>query len=351
MAEICLTKDHFEEEGFYKVIGEADFNSRNLVLTVLDGDKAGSKALVSDHRMVWESQEGFFAAWREEVEGLDVGGMISVGGQRVFCEFLCRDKKLVICGGGHISLALIRMGQIVGFPVTVLEDRNQFAEYARRAGASRVIFEPFEKGIAQVEGDEDTYFVIATRGHRHDQMCLSSIVEKKHAYIGMVGSRARAALVKKSVIEEGGDADVVGRVYSPIGLGIGAETPEEIAVAIMAEIIEVKNRRQQGVGYPKELLEAILAPEKGRKILATIVSRRGSAPRAVGTKMLVMQDSRCVGTIGGGCAEAEVIRRALVMLEEGRCRPEVICADMSGKYAEEEGMVCGGAIEVFLERV
>ena len=86
---------------------------------------------------------------------------------------------------------------------------------------------------------------IVTRGHRYDQACLEKIAEKEHAYIGMIGSRRRTTLVKKLLEEQGTDKAVLDAVYTPIGLDIGAETPEEIGVAIMAEIIEVKNKKKR----------------------------------------------------------------------------------------------------------
>lgn len=349
---------------FYNRIENADPNRQNLALTVVEGQAAGEKALVIDRRLAWESSdEGYFTEHREEIEQILDHGLVSVGGQKVFCELLGGEKKLVICGGGHVSIPIIRMGLMVGFHVTVLEDRPMFADNARRAGASQVICESFAEGLKKIEGDRDTFFVIVTRGHRYDQACLESVVRKQHAYIGMIGSRRRAALVKELVIEAGGDADVVNRVHSPIGLNIGAETPEEIAVCIIAQIIEAKNRKKLSGGYSKEMLRAILETPQGEgkenadasanegKIMTTIVARRGSAPRAVGTKMLVLPDGRCVGTIGGGCAEAEVLRKALWMLRSQEPKTKLCQVNMTGKDAEEEGMVCGGVIDVFLESV
>ncbi len=368
---------------FYNRVENADPKRQNLTLTVVEGENAGEKALVVDHKLIWESSDqGYFTEHREEIEQIRDYGLVSIGGQSVFCELLGGEKKMVICGGGHVSIPITRMGMMIGFQVTVLEDRPMFADNARRAGAAKVICEPFAEGLKQIEGDKDTFFVIVTRGHRYDQVCLESIVKMQHAYIGMIGSRKRAALVKELVIEAGGDPNVVNSVHSPIGLNIGAETPEEIAVCIMAEIIEVKNKRKQSGGYSSEMLKAILdvpcskvktgtdarnckADEESKalkelmagedevrgKILTTIVARRGSAPRAVGTKMLVLPDGRCVGTIGGGCAEAEVLRKALWMLRSQEPKTKLCQVNMTGKDAEEEGMVCGGVIDVFLESV
>lgn len=338
----------------YERIEEANPNQHNLVLKVLDGEEIGQAALVSDRKLVWESEEvGFFSRHLEAVEQIEESGIVELGGVRLFCEILANEKKFVICGGGHVSIPIIRIGRMIGCKVTVLEDRPKFADNARKAGADLVICEPFEQGLEKIEGDEDTFFIIVTRGHRYDQECLRSICRKRHAYIGMIGSRRRVALVKQTMLDEGADPEVIGKVYTPIGLNIGAETPEEIAVAIVAEIIEVKNKKQKrNSGYSEDIMESILYDaKKERKVLATIVSRKGSAPRMTGTKMLICPDGKCIGTIGGGCAESNILQKALVMLRADEEAARIYHVDMTGSEAEDEGMVCGGVIDVLLEIV
>ena len=337
---------------FYRAVQKRNQNEQNIVITVLDGSFRGEKILVSNQKVVWTSAEnGFAAHYLTEVVKLCETGMVTVGESMIFCESLGQEKKIVICGGGHISIPIIQMGIMLGYQVTVLEDRPKFADCARRAGASKVICAPFEEGLSCVEGDLDTYFVIVTRGHRYDQVCLEWIAKKEHAYIGMIGSKKRVAKVKEAVIEKGGDPKVIHGIYSPIGLAIGAEMPEEIAVSIIAEIIQVKQKQKRKGGYEKEIIKAILeeTEKKEAKVLVTIISRKGSAPREVGTKMLVLSDGNCIGTIGGGCVEADILRRALFMIQEEHREPERYFIDLTGKDAEEDGMFCGGVIEVLLE--
>lgn len=348
---------------FFKAVSECDPGKRNMTAVILDGADFGKKAVFSDKELVWESQGSVFFAQnqKELLESVHKGpsgqkGLVEVLGTRVFCDWLGQEMHLVICGGGHVSMPVIQIGMMMGYTVTVLEDRPQFADNARRAGATEVICDSFEHGLDKIEGGDNTYFVIVTRGHRHDQVCLERIVGKKHAYIGMIGSRRRIATVKEAIREGGGDPEVLERLYSPIGLDIGAETPEEIGVAIMGEIIEVKNRKRRTCGYSKEMLREILRPceeeeVRERRVLATIVSRKGSAPRDVGTKMLVLPDGRCLGTIGGGCMEADVTRRALHMIRGSGDERALCHVDMTGADAEEEGMVCGGVVDVWLEVV
>lgn len=335
---------------FFQAVSGLEPNKRNLAVTVLDGAAFGEKAFLSDGEAIWRSsEEGFWSKPQPQLKGIQKSGVYEIGREQVFCEILGGEKKMVICGGGHISIPLIQMGRMLGFGIHVLEDRPKFADCARRAGAEEVTCEPFEQGLARIEGDKDTFFVTVTRGHRYDQSCLEVIVEKEHAYIGMIGSRRRAAKVKEAVIEKGKDTAVVNRVYTPIGLDIGAETPEEIAVAVMAEIIQVKNKENRYSGYPRELTEAVLNSPGQPMILATIVKRKGSAPREAGTKMLVQRDGNCVGTIGGGCAEAEIVRKALSMLHSDERQSLLHHVDLTGDDAEEEGMACGGVMDVLLE--
>lgn len=250
-------------------------------------------------------------------------------------------------------MPVIQLGAMMEFTVTVLEDRPLYANNARRAGAHQVICDSFENGLDQIEDSKDTYFVILTRGHRYDQVCLERIAKMPHAYIGMIGSRKRVAKVKEVLIENGTDPEVLNQVYTPIGLNIGAETPEEIGVAIMAEIIQVKNQKLRSCGFPTEVSRFLNnhSPERLPAILTTIVARHGSAPRSVGTKMLVLQDGTIIGTIGGGCMEAAVVRRALEMIHDKDQSPILYHGDLTGQDAEDDGMVCGGVVDILMERV
>lgn len=271
---------------------------------------------------------------------------------RIYRERIGRTPKMIICGAGHVSMPIIRMGKMLGFTVTVIEDRPKFADHARASGADQVLCEPFSDGLSKIRGDSDSWFIIVTRGHRYDTECLEAILQKPYAYVGMMGSRRRVAIVKDQLVAKGVCREALDRVHTPIGLKIGAETPEEIAVSVMAEIIQVKNAGSAKGGYSPELLDAVLDPDDSReKVLATIISRKGSAPRSVGTKMLIRADGTTVDTIGGGCIESEVIQKALLMMRAENEGFRLCTVDMTADAAEDEGMVCGGVVEVMLEKV
>ncbi len=318
--------------GFYRQLKEALKSEQGDIYTetVLRGEHAGEKRILQGN--------SFRDAEEREEDGGDV-----------FRERIGRQPKLIICGAGHVSVPIIKMGKMLGFAVTVLEDRPKFADNARAAGADMVICESFEKALEGIHGDSDSWFVIVTRGHRYDTICLENILHKTYAYVGMMGSRRRVAIVKDQLEESGISREVLDAVHTPIGLKIGAETPEEIAVSVMAEIIQVKNSREKGGGYSGEMLEALVSEEGRKKVAATIVSRKGSAPRSVGTKMLIFEDGTTVDTIGGGCVESEIMQKALLMMRAGEPRFQVCRVDMTADAAEDEGMVCGGVVEVMLE--
>ena len=322
-----------------------------VTAALLDGETAGEKLLLADGELVWSSGEGFLYSHLDSLKEASETGVQEIAGKQVYFDCVSSQKKLVICGAGHVSMPIIALGKMLGFRVTVLEDRPSFADNARRAGADEVICENFVDGLSHAEGGTDSYFVVVTRGHRYDEICLGEILKKKYVYVGMMGSRARSAIVKRNLVELGFPKEQVEAVHTPIGLDISAESPEEIAVSIMGEIIAHKNSRKRSFGYPDEFLDELLKlEEEGRDaVLCTIVRRRGSAPREVGTKMIVHTDGQMIGTIGGGCMEAAVRTRALHMLRSGETQPQICNVNMTAADAEDEGMVCGGNIDVWLE--
>ena len=335
----------------YHAISDANNNAETYIATVVRGVHTGEKALIQDGKMIWNSEpEGFLASHESEIAGAGDSGIFDIAGEDVFVELLGNEKHVVICGAGHVSLPIISITRMLGMYVTVIDDREEFIEDARKYGANRVICKSFAEGMAEIEGNDDTFFVIVTRGHRYDKDCVGGALLKKHAYVGMIGSKRHAEIVRDNLMKEGFSEEQVNSIYTPIGLSIGAETPEEIAVSIAAELIEVKNRKKRNFGFPKDVLKAILDDDRETMILATIADRKGSTPRDVGSKMLVRKDGSIVGTIGGGAAEGFIINISKKMLEDGFTGSELRYVDMKGS-ADEDWMVCGGAVNVLLETV
>jgi len=340
---------------FYDAVSELNINLENRMFTVCDGPHAGEKMITSAGEPVWMSRsDGFFSLHPDEAAAAEDGSLTDIAGERVFAELLGSEKKLVICGAGHVSMPVIDIAKMLGFHVTAIDDREQFIRNALDHGADEGICSGFEAALSAIPGDPDTFFLIVTRGHLSDSECLLSIVKKPRAYVGMIGSRRKVGMVKQMLADSGVPQDDIDSVHMPVGLDIGAETPEEIAVAILAEMIGVKNKVRKSEGISASVMEALMSGERGTAALATIVSKKGSSPRTQGTRMLITEDGSITGTIGGGLAEALVIDRAVKMLEERKNGPEkpvMIYVDMSGKEVADEGMICGGAVEVLLEIV
>ena len=158
------------------------------------------------------------------------------GDAQVMLQLFEAPVRLVIVGGGHVGLALAELGEALGYGITVIDDRPEFANRERFPMAEHVVVEEPAEAFAQVALDESAYVVLVSRGHRVDEEALRQVVGRGAAYVGMIGSRRRTATVLRHMLEEGVDPASVGQISTPIGLDIGAETPEEIAVSILAEI-------------------------------------------------------------------------------------------------------------------
>jgi xanthine dehydrogenase accessory factor len=154
-----------------------------------------------------------------------------------------RPARLIVVGGGHVGKACSVIGEMCGFRVTVIDDRPEYANTERFPEAEEVIRGRFDEVLTDYPIDETAYVICVTRGHRHDETSLRCVIGRDAAYVGMIGSKRRGKAVLQHLVEEGADPEAVASVRTPIGIDIGAETPEEIAVAIMAEIIAVRRGR------------------------------------------------------------------------------------------------------------
>jgi len=163
-----------------------------------------------------------------------------------------KPNTAYLLGAGHVALPTAHMAALVGFRVVVLDDREAFANTARfpEAHAVRVLAD-FERPFEGLQVDRDSFIVIVTRGHLHDKTALAQALKTDAAYIGMIGSRRKRDQIFKRLLAEGFSEADLRRVHSPIGLNIGAETPEEIAVSIVAEMIEKKRSVKLKAGSEK----------------------------------------------------------------------------------------------------
>jgi xanthine dehydrogenase accessory factor len=161
-------------------------------------------------------------------------------GRVVLVEPLEPAATVVICGGGHVGQALAPFALSAGFRVVVIDDREEFTDAQRFPGAT-VVLAPFTRALDRVGVAEHSYIVIVTRGHVHDMDVLGQALRTPARYVGLMASRGKRARIWSALKEDGFGEDDLLRVHSPIGLDIGAETPAELAVSIVAELIQVRS--------------------------------------------------------------------------------------------------------------
>ncbi|MDW7671353.1 MAG: XdhC/CoxI family protein [Bacillota bacterium] len=167
-------------------------------------------------------------------------GMQCGGDVQVFVKVFQTRQQLVLAGGGHIAQSLYRLGLMMGFRVTVVEDREEYAGRDRFPEAENLLVGDMGKLLEELPMGAGSYVVIVSRGHQLDELALRAVMNRPVSYVGMIGSRAKIANTVKSLRDSGVDEELIQNVYMPIGLDLGGQKPEEIAVSIMAEILAVK---------------------------------------------------------------------------------------------------------------
>ena len=175
-------------------------------------------------------------------------GLVCGGTLEIFVEPILPPALLYVFGAGHVALNLCRVAVDAGFDLIVTDDRTSYATKERFPSAREVHALDFDEATKQLDPNESSYIVIVTRGHRDDMRLLRWAVQTRARYIGMIGSKRKVIGIFKTLQEEGVPAHLFDRVHAPIGLDIGAVTPEEIAVAITAELIAF--RRHASAGLP-----------------------------------------------------------------------------------------------------
>ncbi len=301
-------------------------------------------------------QEEFARVLRQTEAGRAAEITKEIEGARYVRRFIPEDR-LILLGGGHIAVPLCKMAAMLDFAVTVVDDRPSFANSARFPEAARVVCDSFPAAIEGLRIRPTDYICVITRGHRWDGECLRQILKGEYpSYLGMIGSRRRVTGLLGLLREEGCDAEKLAAIHTPIGLKIGAETPAEIAVSICAELVQ--HRRSHPVEEDEAVLERtdasfellrFLAEGKAPAALMTVISTMGSTPVESGAIMVMDGLGGTIGSIGGGCGEAEVMKAARRLLGTGQTR--IVEVDMSNDIAEEEGMVCGGKMRVLVEDI
>jgi xanthine dehydrogenase accessory factor len=150
------------------------------------------------------------------------------------------SSTLCIYGAGHISQSISRIAKMVGFRVTVIDDRGDFSNRDRFPEADEIVVDDFEFVSQHIPRYSETYAVIVTRGHKHDAIVLEEVLKVSHRYIGMIGSKRKVHIIYEAMKTKGVNEGLLAQVHAPIGIDINAETPEEIALSIVSELVKVR---------------------------------------------------------------------------------------------------------------
>ena len=185
-------------------------------------------------------------------------GLICGGTLEVFVEPILPQPMLYLFGGGHVSMAVAKAASAVGFGVAVVDDRESFAN-AERFPMAHEIYTSYEDAFEKIHPNAASYLVIVTRGHKEDMRVLGWAVRTEARYMGMIGSKRKVLSVYKALEQDGYKPEEFEHVYAPMGLEIGALSPEEIAVSIVAELVAVR-RNSAAAAHKKLKYEAHAAP-------------------------------------------------------------------------------------------
>jgi len=179
----------------------------------------------------------------KEEAALDEGAICG-GEMKIFIDILQSKEEVLIFGAGHIAFCVSKLAKMVGFKVIIIDDRKEFANQDNFPEADEIIAEDTEKALTHLKITQSTYIIIVTRGHLKDEEVLGSVIKSGAKYIGMIGSRKKNATVFQNLEGQGITAEELKKVHTPIGIDIKAQTPEEIAVSIIAEIIQIRRKKE-----------------------------------------------------------------------------------------------------------
>lgn len=221
-----------------------------------DGSIAGTIGGGCVEAEVWQAAREVIAQEKPRTLAFDLNqdpkydtGLVCGGTLEIFIEPVLPVPVLYIFGAGHVAMELFKAARNAGFDCIVIDDREAYANAERFPNALRVIAQDFNLALKDLAPLESSYIVIATRGHRDDMRVLRWAVQTPARYVGMVGSKRKAITVFRELTREGLSAELFERVHSPVGLDIGAVTPEEIAVSIVAELIATRRRAERALPH------------------------------------------------------------------------------------------------------
>ena len=236
-----------------KILNEIEKGYRGefslIVATIIDSNEKneiGNKLVIKDNGEIFGniSQKEFIQEISNNANELMTFGnnkVIEINETKIFIEGITTDPAILIAGGGHVGKAIAPLAKASGFNVWVVDDRKDFANKERFPEAEKLINSNFDKAFEELPIRKNTFIIIATRGHNYDDIVLEQAVKTDAKYVALLGSKRKAILIYESLLKKGISEERLKEVRSPAGLDIGARTPNEIAVSIVAEMISFRN--------------------------------------------------------------------------------------------------------------
>ena len=219
---------------------------RGVVVTEATWENGPRKAVFSGPRIIGSASP----AMQGVASSFDLRSELPALSGEILAEPLVGKPRLVVFGGGHVGARVAEAAAFAGWRVTVVDDRKDFAEAARHPAAESTVTCDYHDLPPALGIDADTYVVVATRGHQHDAVVVEQLARAETRYLGMLGSRRKVALTWKLLEEQGIPRERLDQIHAPVGLSIGADTPEEIAISVVAELVATRrsgSRRRGGM--------------------------------------------------------------------------------------------------------
>ena len=247
-----------------KTVGSAPCAIGSKMLVHADGSVSDSIAgPVTDGKIVQESVRALSEGQSQTIHvHIDADNGEAVGScgatLEVLLEVLQPEPRLIIVGAGYVAQALARLSLHLDYRIVVVDDRRDFANPQAFGDKVQLLFGNIPQTLHKLEPDEGSWVVIVTRGHSLDKEALQAALESKAAYIGMIGSSSKVKNIFKTLMKEGITPERLAKVHAPIGLDLGAQTPDEIALSIAAEMLML---RKKGTGAPLKTLQHLVQEE------------------------------------------------------------------------------------------
>ena len=289
---------------------------------------------------------------RELTENREAFLTRSVEGKIYVRKFAVRER-LILLGAGHVARAVAKIAALSGWSVTVIDDRQDFADSSAFPDAERVMCGDFPNMIHEAGIRGSDYVCVMTHGHTCDVKCIRTILDGTFPrYLGMLSSRRRVEALTSMLRDEGYSSETLGRLHAPVGLKIRAQTPAEIAVSIVAEMIAERHSPQESRDCLKVTATdyaslRAAAESQGPCVMMLVLETSGPVPVKSGAVMFMTEDGRTFGTVGGGTVEYRAVRSARKLLGSGRS--EVLTADLREAVTDDSENVCGGLMKILIE--